>query len=156
MPHLWRTPRGCYGFQKILCKAIKGFPQSVGLPARIMAVSHNPCAPLAQVVGKKLAQPGTSCFPMHPRAFGIGSKTVNSNNASIDGFVSVYYLDKVSNTHSTVLFFLPLGGTSLSALGLLLGSYNISNGRRPVFSAAPRTPARSVSGVGVAGSSWCW
>jgi hypothetical protein len=31
---------------------------------------------------------------MQPRAFGIGPKTVNSNNASIDGLVSVYYLDK--------------------------------------------------------------
>jgi hypothetical protein len=31
---------------------------------------------------------------MQPRTLGIGSKTVNSNNASVDGLVLVYYLDK--------------------------------------------------------------
>ena len=102
MPHLWGTPHGCEGFQKILCKAVKGFSQSVGLPARIMAVGYNPCTPLTQVIGKKLAQPGTSCCLMQPRAFCIGSKTVNSNNASIDGRVSVHYLDNVLRSKYTL------------------------------------------------------
>jgi hypothetical protein len=104
VPYLWRTPRRCYGFQQILCKAIEGLPESVRLPARIMLVSHNPCTPLAQVVGKKFAQPGTSCCPVQPRAFGIGPKTVNRNNASIDRLVSVYYLDKVLRTKYTLYY----------------------------------------------------
>jgi hypothetical protein len=67
-----------------------------------MVVSHNPCTPLAQVVGKELAQPGTSCCPVQPRTLGIGPKAVNSNNASIDRLVSVCYLDKVLRSKYTL------------------------------------------------------
>jgi hypothetical protein len=88
MPYLGRAPHPHQSLQEILCKAIEGFLDSVRLPARIVAVSHNPCT-LVQVVWEELAQPATSRRPMHPCTLNIGAETVNCNDASIGGSVLV-------------------------------------------------------------------
>jgi len=61
---------------------------------------------------------------MHPRAFGIGSKTVNSNNASLDGLVSVYYLEKVFRSKYTLhcmIILPPAWGYAFVSIRIALG-----------------------------------
>ena len=57
-------------------------------------MGHNPCT-MVQAIWKELAQPVTSRWLMHPRAFNIRPETVNGNDASIGGSGSVYsYVSK--------------------------------------------------------------
>ena len=133
MSYLRQVPHPHQSLQEILCEAIDGFPESVRLPARIVAVNHNACT-VAQVAWKELAQPATSRCLMLPCSFNVGPETVDGNDASIGGSVSVTTFvgkDWESSTHST-------GRSLFRALGDT-GSYNTSNfGRRRFVCSAAR------------------